>query len=172
MHWRRFFRRKRSDAELAQEIELHLAQEIADNRTRGMSEEEAGRQAHLKFGSTRRVREEIWQINTFALLDNVWRDLKYATRTLARSPGFTVMAVLVMALGIGANTALFTVVRSVLLKPLPYKDPGRLVAVLRALERYGYSGQPRRRVSGELCNMAAGIKELRADGAPLPMGFL
>jgi putative ABC transport system permease protein len=129
MHWRRFFRRKRSDAELAQEIELHLAQEIADNRTRGMSEEEAGRQAHLKFGSTRRVREEIWQINTFALLDNVWRDLKYATRTLARSPGFTVMAVLVMALGIGANTALFTVVRSVLLKPLPYKDPGRLVAV-------------------------------------------
>ena len=94
-----------------------------------MSEEEARRQAHLKFGSTRRVREELWRNNTFALLDNIWRDLKYATRTLARSPGFTVMAVLVMALGIGANTALFTVVRSVLLKPLPFKDPGRLVSV-------------------------------------------
>ena len=127
MNLLRFFARRRRDADLAQEIELHLAQDIADNRSRGMSEEEARRQAHLKFGSTRRVREELWQNNTFALLDNIWRDLKYATRTLARSPGFTVMAVLVMALGIGANAALFTIVRSVLLKPLPYADPDSLV---------------------------------------------
>jgi len=129
MRFLRFFRRKRSDAELAQEIELHLTQEIAENRVLGMSEEEARRRAHLKFGSPRRVREDLWQQNTVAFFDNLWRDLTYAARTLSRAPGFTIIAVLVMALGIGANTTLFTVVRSVLLKPLPYKDPSRLVAL-------------------------------------------
>ena len=127
MSLRRFFTRRRRDADLAEEIEQYLAEEIDDNLARGMSPEEARRQAMLKFGSLRRVREDLWQQSTFASIDNLWRDLKYATRTLTRSPGFTVMAVLVMALGIGANTALFTVVRSVLLKPLPYKDPERLV---------------------------------------------
>ncbi len=126
MSLKRFFHRRRGDADLAQEIELHLAQEVEDNRARGMSEEDARRQAYLKFGSPRRVREEVWQQNTWAVFENVWRDLRYSVRTLSRAPGFTVMAVLVMALGIGANTALFTVVRSVLLKPLPYKDPERL----------------------------------------------
>ena len=128
MNWRGWFRRKRRDAEVVQEIELHLAQEFEENVARGMSEEEARRQAYLKFGSPRRVREDLWQQNTWAALENIGRDLRYAVRTLGRTPGFTVMAVLVMALGIGANTALFTVVRSVLLKPLPYKDPDRLVA--------------------------------------------
>jgi len=127
MSLRRFFNRKRRDAELTQEIEQHLAQECEENLARGMSEVDARRQAYLKFGSPRRVREEIRQVNTLAFFDNVWRDLRYAVRTLGRTPGFTVMAVLVMALGIGANTALFTVVRSVLLKPLPYADPERLV---------------------------------------------
>lgn len=71
----------------------------------------------------------LWQQNTQALAESISGDLKYALRTLSRTPGFTLMAVLVMALGIGANAALFTVVRSVLFKPLPYKDPGRLVTL-------------------------------------------
>jgi predicted permease len=71
----------------------------------------------------------LWQQNTRAFVESISRDLKYALRTLSRAPGFTLMAVLVMALGIGANAALFTVVRSVLFKPLPYKDPGRLVTL-------------------------------------------
>jgi predicted permease len=127
MSIRRFFSRKRRDEELAREIEAHLAMEVDDNMARGMSPEEAWRRAHLKFGSPRRVRESEWEGNTLKFVDDSWRDLKYAVRTLARTPGFTISAVLVMALGIGANSALFTVVRSVLLKALPFKDPGRLI---------------------------------------------
>ncbi len=127
MSMKKFFSRKRRDAEIAQEIEAHIEMEVELNEARGLTPEEARRQAYLKFGSTRRVRETVWESNTMMLLEGVWRDLKYAVRTLSRTPGFTVAAVLVMALGIGANAALFTVVRSVLLKPLPFKDPDRLI---------------------------------------------
>jgi predicted permease len=129
MSLRRFFRRKRADAELAQEIDLYLAEEIDENLAQGMSADEAKRRAYLKFGNPQQVREQVWQWKTVTLTDNLWRDLKYAARTLTRSPGFTVVAVLVMALGIGANIALFTVVRSVLLNPLPYRDSARLYSI-------------------------------------------
>jgi predicted permease len=76
-----------------------------------------------------REKRILWQQNTQAFAESISRDLRYALRTLSRAPGFTLMAVMVMALGIGANAALFTVVRSVLFKPLPYKDPGRLVTL-------------------------------------------
>ena len=129
MSIRRFFSRGRRDADLASEIEAHLALEVDDNIACGLSPEEARRRAYLKFGSPRRVRETEWENNTMRLIDDAGRDLKYSLRTLARTPGFTVAAVLVMALGIGANVALFTVVRSVLLKPLPFKDPARLIQI-------------------------------------------
>src|SRR5277367_284736 len=129
MRWSRFFRRRRSDARLQQEIDLHLAAEIEENLARGISPGEARRQAYLKFGNPQQVRETIWRQNSVGLIDNAWRDLKYAVRTLSRSPGFTLVAVLVMALGIGANIALFTVVRSVLLNPLPFHDPARLYTI-------------------------------------------
>jgi predicted permease len=128
MSWLRYLGRRHSDAEVAAEIEQHLAQETAENINRGMREEEARRQAYLKFGSPRRVREGVWQQNSLSVAEGVWRDFRYAAFTLAKTPGFTIVAVLIMALGIGANTALFTVVRSVLLKPLPFKDANRLVA--------------------------------------------
>jgi predicted permease len=129
MSWRRFFRREKADSDLIQEIDLFLAEEIDENMARGLSPEEASRQARLKFGNPRQVRESLWQQNTVAFVDSVWHDLKYSFRTLARSPGFTLMAVFVIALGIGANVALFTVVRSVLLNPLPYRDPGQLYTI-------------------------------------------
>ena len=129
MNLRRFFHRRRSDAELQEEIRTYLEEETAENAARGMPPVEARRQARIMLGNPQRIREELWQQNTLRMIDNLWRDLKYATRTLRRTPAFATIAILVMALGIGANVALFTVVRSVLLNPLPFSTPNRLVAL-------------------------------------------
>jgi len=127
MNLRRFFSRPAADAELAQELEAHLQHEVDHNIARGMSEEKARRQARLKLGSVRRVHETVWERNSLEWFETMLRDLRYAVRTLSRTLAFTVTAVLVMALGIGANVTLFTVVRSVLLKPLPFREPDRLI---------------------------------------------
>jgi predicted permease len=136
----RFIRRRRADAELQQEIDFYLAEEMAENLARGQSPEEARRQARIKLGNSQRIRESLWQENSIALFDSLRRDLKHAGRTLARSPGFTVIAILVMALGIGANVAIFTVVRNVLLKPLPFRDPERLVTLYQKQKELGPFG--------------------------------
>ncbi len=129
MIFSRFFHRRRRDRDLAHEIAAHFNEERAENIARGLSPEDADRLARIKFGSARRVREDLWQQNSVAPFENLTRDLRYTIRTLARTPGFTLTAILVMALGIGATTALFTVVHSVLLNPLPYPNSSRLVAL-------------------------------------------
>ena len=134
MGLRRFLHRRAEQTQLADEIESYIAHEIDDNLARGMSREEAQRQAYLKFGNPQRVLEEQWQWNTVGVLDNLARDLRHATRTLLRDRGFTLVVVLVMAVGIGANTAMFTVVRSVLLKPLPFREPERLVMLFERMQ--------------------------------------
>ena len=125
----RIFHRRLRDRDLAREIAAHFNEERAENIARGLTPEEAERRARIKFGSARRVHEDLWQQNSVAPFENVTRDLRYTIRTLARTPGFTLTAILVMALGIGATTALFTVVRSVLLNPLPYPHSSRLVSL-------------------------------------------
>jgi putative ABC transport system permease protein len=130
--WRRFFRRSRADEELAHEIDLYLDEETKENVARGLPPEEARRQARLKLGNPESVHDSLWRQNTLTALDHVLHDLKYAVRTLSRSPGFASIAILVMALGIGANLALFTVVRSVLLNPLPYPQPSQLFAIFES----------------------------------------
>jgi hypothetical protein len=111
---KRYFRRRDGDADLAREIEAHIAHEIDENVARGMTAEEAQRGALVKFGSARNVREDVWQWNTIGVLDDLWRDLRHVVGTLRRAPGFAIAVILVMALGTGAVTAMFTIVRSVL----------------------------------------------------------
>jgi predicted permease len=130
----RYFQRKEQDAELAREIEAHIAHETDENVARGMTAEEARRRARIKFGSARIVREDVWEWNTIGVLDDLWRDFRYVLRTLTRTPGFALAVIVVMALGIGAVTGMFTIVRSVLLKPLPFPNADRLV---RLYERFG-----------------------------------
>ncbi len=125
----RFFRRSKRDEELAHELDSHLAHEIDDNLARGMSPEEARRQAYLKLGNPLRIRDTVWETNRVAWLEDTWRDLRYAARTLAKTPGFSIVAVLVMALGIGANTAIYSFLDSLLLRSLPVSDPASLVVL-------------------------------------------
>ena len=127
MNLRRFFRRSTEDSELSEELESHLAHQIDDNVALGMNPEEARRQAYLKLGNPLRIRDQVWETNRLAWLEDIWRDLRYAARTLAKSPSFTLVALTVMALGIGANTAIYSSLDSLLLRSLPVSDPSSLV---------------------------------------------
>ncbi len=133
----RFFRRRRRDEELQREIDQHLALEQDLHLSRGLSPAEAKRRAHLRFGSQRRVREQLWNSNSIVAFEKLLRDIRYAFRTLLRSPGYTLMAVLTLGLGIGANTAIFTVINGVLLRPLPYAQPDQVVHLQQTASRIG-----------------------------------
>lgn len=122
-------RRGGESARLNQELEFHLEQQIAENRARGMSAQEAREAALRRFGNPTLTREEARSTWSWNWPGKSWRDLRYGWRTLCRAPGFAIVAIAVMALGIGATTSLFTIVRSVLLRPLPFHDPGKLVMV-------------------------------------------
>jgi predicted permease len=141
MIFSRFFHRRRRDRDLDRELAAHIREERAENLACGLSPQEADRLARIKFGSARRVHEDLWQQNSVAPFENLTRDLRFTIRTLARTPGFTLTAILVMALGIGATTALFTVVHSVLLNPLPYPNSSRLVSLYES-ETVSHSPSP------------------------------
>ncbi len=129
---RMLFSRGEEDARLNDELQFHLDQQVAENMAAGMNEEEARHAAMRLFGNPAALRDETRDAWSWNWLERLRRDIRYGTRTLVRTPGFSIIAIVVMALGIGANVALLTVVRSVLLKPLPFKDTDRLVRLFEA----------------------------------------
>lgn len=120
-------RRNRMLQDLEQDFRDHIEQETQDNIARGMSSEEARRTAVRKFGNVTRIKEQTREVWSLVWLEQLWQDIRFSLRTLRRSRGFTVVAVITLALGIGASTAVFSLVDAVLLKPLPFPDADSIV---------------------------------------------
>ena len=129
MGWSRFLRRSRWDAERSHELESYIQIETDDNIARGMAPDAAREAALRRLGNRTRIREDIYTLNTVGALDTLGRDVRYGLRVLRRNPTYACAVLMTLAVGIGANTAIFTVINSVLLEPLPYPSAERLVAV-------------------------------------------
>jgi putative ABC transport system permease protein len=125
--WRNLFRQERVDQELDEEIRSYLALVAAEKVRHGVPSEEALREARRELGGLAQVKESVRDVRIGASMDTLIQDLRYAIRTLSRNRAFCVVSILTLALGIGATTTIFTVVNGVLLKPLPYPEPDRIL---------------------------------------------
>jgi predicted permease len=140
MSMRRFMHRARKDDDLADEIESHLAHQQDANQAHGLDPDEARRQARLRFGNPRSTREKVWRYRSLPWIEDLKRDFSFAVRALGKAPGITLIAVLVIAVGIGVNTAVFSVIDAVLLKPLTYPHPEELVSVTNTSPQGSFPG--------------------------------
>ncbi|HEV2490072.1 MAG TPA: ABC transporter permease [Candidatus Acidoferrales bacterium] len=135
---RGLFSSRRDDREFTAELDAHLSLLTEENIRRGMSPAEARRQAHIRLGGSAQLRETNRELRSLPFFETLWQDLRFSSRLLCKNPGFTAIAVLTLALGIGANTAIFSVVDAVLLRPLPFTQPSRLIALHEGLPKMGY----------------------------------
>jgi len=124
---RALVRRKSAEGELDEELHFHMGQQIEKYVQRGLGRSEAIRRARLTFGGLEQLKEECRDARGVSVVESTAQDVRYALRALRKSPAFGVVAALTLALAIGANTAIFSVIEAVMLRPLPYKDSGRLV---------------------------------------------
>jgi len=132
MNWRRFFHRENADTEQRDELEFYLDVTTEEYIARGMKPPDASDAARKKLGNRSLIREEVYEMNTLTFLEGLLRDARHALRMIRLNPGFSVAAILSLALGVGANTAIFSVVNAVLIRPLPYSQPESLVGVFNS----------------------------------------
>jgi len=117
------------EREIDAEIKAHIDMRTEDNIAAGMTPEQARREALIRFGNPASTKECVASMGVLLVIASIWADVRSSCRQLIRNPGFTTTAILVLALGMGASVAIFSFVDAALIKPLPYKDPGRLVSV-------------------------------------------
>jgi putative ABC transport system permease protein len=137
--WKRLWRRTQMEAQLEKELAFHLEQHTSHLVAHGITPDEARRQARLALGGPEQVKEKCRDAHGTRWLEDLLQDTRYALRTLRQKPGFTLVALLILSLGIGATTVMFAVINSVLLRPLSYPEPDRLVSLHRFTEAFGES---------------------------------
>ena len=135
--WKRLWRQRQMEAQLEKELSFHLEQHTAQLVSQGQAPEQARRQARLALGGPEQVKEKCRDARGTRWLEDLLQDSRYALRTFRQRPGFAIVALLVLALGIGATTVMFTVINSVLLRPLAYPEPERLVTLRGHTQQFG-----------------------------------